>query len=55
MSKEERKEQIETIAERFIGLDAESKARIVGYMDGVKDERAKWEKGKKQEVAIGTV
>lgn len=42
MSKDEKKEQIESMAEKFVELDAEHKARIVGYMDGVRDERQKW-------------
>lgn len=31
MSKEERKKLIEAMAEKFIGMDAEDKALIVGY------------------------
>lgn len=54
MSKDERKEQIESMAEKFVELDAEHKARIVGYMDGVRDEREKWLK-KEKETAVATV
>ena len=54
MSKDERTEQIESMAEKFVELDAEHKARIVGYMDGVRDEREKWLK-KEKEAAVATV
>jgi hypothetical protein len=43
MSKEERKKLIEAMAEKFIGMDAEDKALIVGYQLGKQEERQRWE------------
>lgn len=44
MSKEERKEVIEEMAEKFTGLEEKDKSFIVGYMTGIQEERAKWER-----------
>ena len=52
MSKDEKKEKIESMAAKFVELDAEHKARIMGYMDGVKDEREKWIKKEKDAAAV---
>lgn len=43
MSKDERKQLIETMAEKFTGMDAEDKALVVGYQLGKQEERQKWE------------
>lgn len=43
MSKDERKQLIEAMAEKFIGMDAEDKALIVGYQLGKQEERQRWE------------
>ena len=44
MSKEERKEVIEEMAKKFTGLEEKDKSFIVGYMTGIQEERAKWER-----------
>lgn len=44
MSKDERKQMIEEMAEKFTGLEENDKSFIVGYMTGKEEERAKWEK-----------
>ena len=49
MSKDEKKEMIESIAEKFIEMDDADKFYIAGYMAGKQEERQKWEK--KQAVA----
>lgn len=43
MSKDERKEMIENIAERFTQMDDVDKSYIAGYMAGKQEERQKWE------------
>lgn len=42
MSKDERKEMIENIAERFTQMDDVDKSYIAGYMAGKQEERQKW-------------
>ena len=44
MSKKERKEVLEEMAEKFTGLEEKDKSFIVGYMTGIQEERAKWER-----------
>lgn len=44
MSKEGKKAMIEEMAKKFMEVDAEDKAFIVGYMTGKEEERLKWEK-----------
>lgn len=51
MSKDERKEMIENIAERFTQMDDVDKSYIAGYMAGKQEERQKWEQQGKTEVA----
>lgn len=51
MSKDERKEMIENIAERFTEMDDTDKSYIAGYMVGKQEERQKWEKQQETEVA----
>lgn len=43
MTKTEKMERAEDIAQRFILLDAEDKQYIVGYISGIQAERQKWE------------
>ena len=43
MSKDERKEMIENIAERFTQMDDDDKSYIAGYMAGKQEERQNWE------------
>ena len=43
MSKDERKEMIENIAERFTQMDDADKSYIAGYLVGKEEERQKWE------------
>ena len=38
-----KREQVEEIAKRFVGLNEEQKSYIVGYMNGVQEERARWQ------------
>lgn len=52
MSKDERKERIENIAEEFTKMDETNKTYIVGYMTGVQEERAKWEKRQKEKELV---
>ena len=40
----ERKEMVESIAEKFGEMDDADKSYIVGYMAGKAEERQKWEK-----------
>lgn len=49
MSKDERKEMIENIAERF--THDVDKSYIAGYMAGKQEERQKWEQQGKTAVA----
>ena len=51
MSKDERKEMIENIAERFTQMDDVDKSYIAGYMAGKQEERQKWEQQGKTAVA----
>ncbi len=44
MEKAKRKELIESMAEKFVLLPESDKAYIAGYMAGIQEERAKWEK-----------
>lgn len=46
MSREEKKQAIERIAEKFTALPEEGKSLITGYMLGVEEERKKWQKQK---------
>lgn len=48
MSKDERKEMIENIAERFTQIDDVDKSYIAGYMAGKQEERQKWEQQERQ-------
>lgn len=43
MSKDERKQMIEEMAEKFTGLKENDKSFIVGYMTGRQEERQRWE------------
>lgn len=43
MSKDERKQMIEEMAEKFTGLEENDKSFIVGYMTGKQEERQRWE------------
>lgn len=47
MSKDERKEMIENIAERFTQMDDADKSYIAGYLVGKEEERQKWEQQRK--------
>ena len=53
MSKDERKEMIENIAERFTQMDDADKSYIAGYLVGKEEERQKWEQQRKTAVALG--
>lgn len=44
MADKAKKKQVEEIAKKFVGLDKENKAYITGYMNGVHEERQKWER-----------
>lgn len=44
-----KKEQVEEIAKRFVGLNEEDKSYIVGYMNGMQEERQRWEREKKRQ------
>ena len=48
MSKDERKELIENIAEQFTQMDDADKSYIAGYMTGKQEERQKWERRSKE-------
>lgn len=48
MSKDERKEMIENIAERFTQMDDVDKSYIAGYMAGKQEERQKWDSRERQ-------
>lgn len=50
-AKDERKEMIENIAERFTQMDDVDKSYIAGYMAGKQEERQKWEQQGKTAVA----
>jgi hypothetical protein len=43
MSKEERKERIENMAEKLMEMDDADKCYISGYMAGKQEERQRWE------------
>lgn len=47
MSKNEKKELIEEIAEKFTSLNDNDKSYITGYMAGIQEERQKWEQQRK--------
>ncbi len=47
-----KREQVEEIAKRFVGLNEEQKSYIVGYMNGVQEERARWQQERKQAAAV---
>lgn len=49
MSKDERKEMIENIAEQFTQMDDADKSYIAGYMAGKQEECQKWEQRSKEE------
>lgn len=49
MEKAKKREIIESMAEKFVLLQESDKAYIAGYMAGIQEERAKWEK--QQQVA----
>lgn len=51
MSKNEREEMIENIAENFTEMDDADKSYIVGYMAGKQEERQKWEQ---KQTAVAT-
>ena len=44
MEKAKKREMIESMAEKFVLLPESDKAYIAGYMAGIQEERAKWEK-----------
>lgn len=48
MSKDERKELIENIAEQFTQMDDADKSYIAGYMTGKQEERQRWERRSKE-------
>lgn len=48
MSKDERKEMVKDIAQRFTEMDDADKSYIAGYMAGKAEERQKWEQRKEQ-------
>lgn len=50
--KEERKKMVENIAEEFIKMDEPNKTYIIGYMAGVQEERAKWQKKEKEAMTV---
>lgn len=52
MQKNERKENVENIAEKFIKLDDLDKSYIMGYMAGKQEERQKWEKRGKEVMTV---
>lgn len=49
--KAKKREQVEEIAKRFVGLNEEQKSYIVGYMNGVQEERQRWER---KQAAVAT-
>lgn len=53
-AKAKKRERVEEIAKRFVELNEEQKSYIVGYMNGVQEERARWqqEQERKQAVAV---
>lgn len=51
-AKAKKREQVEEIAKKFVGLNEEQKSYIVGYMNGVQDERANWQQERKQAAAV---
>lgn len=53
MLKNEKKEMVENIAEKFKEMDSEGKSYIAGYMAGKQEERQKWERRTK-ETAVAT-
>lgn len=52
MSKDERKEMIENIAERFTQMDDVDKSYIAGYMAGKQEERQKWEQQREDDLCL---
>lgn len=53
--KAKKREQVEEIAKRFVGLNEEQKSYIVGYMNGVQEERARWQQEQeRKQVAVVT-
>ena len=52
MSKNEKKEMIEALAERFTQMDDADKSYIAGYMVGKQEERQKWEHQRETVAAI---
>lgn len=52
MSKDERKEMIENIAERFTQMDDVGKSYIAGYMAGKQEERQKWEQQHEDDLCL---
>lgn len=52
MTKKEKDVVIENMVKQFVELDAVHKAKIIGYMEGVKDEREKWLKKEKDAAAV---
>lgn len=51
MAAEKKREQIEEIAKRFVGLNEEQKSYIAGYMNGVQEERARWQQEQERKQA----
>lgn len=43
MTKQEKKEAILRIAEKFVGIPEEEKKFVTGYMIGKEEERMKWQ------------
>lgn len=50
-AKAKKREQVEEIAKRFVGLNEEQKSYIAGYMNGVQEERARWQQEQERKQA----
>ncbi|MDO4331785.1 MAG: hypothetical protein Q4C58_03765 [Eubacteriales bacterium] len=48
MLKNERKELVKNIAEKFTEMDDTDKSYIAGYLAGKQEERQRWEQRKEQ-------
>lgn len=47
-----KRERVEEIAKRFVGLNEEQKSYIVGYMNGVQEERARWQQEREKAAVV---
>lgn len=52
MSKDERIEMVDRLANKFVSLPDSEKNFIAGYMAGKEEERSKWER--QQDTAVAT-